>query len=520
MENSGSVDIVNPWIVANQVRDWFSENTIVEEALQGETDPRRKAFRIWRFIRDKRYHANPAETGCEIHAPVRFFNVYGYGYCDDCAYNAERLFRAAGFDQVRSWGLDGHVVPEVFYNGAWRMLDPDLKVFYPLEDNETLAGVEALAANPELVKRVSGNDIAILYSTRQNNTLTRNNCPDGATMAMTLRPGERLERYWSNWGKYHDNYFKTPPPAFGNGRLVYEPPLRAAFSQKGFSVWNHLQRAEANSRAPAIHLASPEREGLLICTMRSPYVFVGGVLRMGIAASSASDTLTIEFSKPGLRQPVILDVITGPTSSTLEWTLDEHIAPLASPACYDFTILITMTGGASASVGIESFRLCGEIQCAPAALPALAPGQINEIEARMSAAPGAALRITQECDVRMFFSPPEVPRTIEPPNGDRISTSTPHLRWSASDTDSEISQYEILVSWDPEGILPVSPLLWRMVKGATEWRIPGGWLNENQTYYWMARAQDIHGQWSPWSAPSSFTIQPALTASTSRHLVH
>jgi hypothetical protein len=72
---------------------------------------------------------------------------------------------------------------------------------------------------------------------------------------------------------------------------------------------------------------------------------------------------------------VILDVIIRANLQTHgngRWM--KHIAPLASPACYDFTILITMTGGASASVGIESFRLCGEIQCAPSALPATGPG--------------------------------------------------------------------------------------------------------------------------------------------------
>jgi hypothetical protein len=162
------------------------------------------------------------------------------------------------------------------------MLDPDLKVFYPLEDNETLAAWRPWQRIQNWSRGSQAMTSPFFIQTRQNNTLTRNNCPVGATMAMTLRPGERLERYWSNWESIMTIIFKTPPPAFGNMEaLFYELPC-AAFSQKGFpSLVNIFSARRRILGRPRYIWPRPKGRAMLICTMRSPYVFVGGVLRHG-----------------------------------------------------------------------------------------------------------------------------------------------------------------------------------------------------------------------------------------------
>ena len=225
LTNTGTVDVRNPWVVANGTRDWYDSTRIMKEAVGTETVPDLKAFRLWQFMRASRYHWLPAEADMELHSPVKYLNVYGCGFCDDSANNLECLLRIAGFTDVRCWGIQGHVIPEVSYDGGYRMLDADLEVFYPKWDNTTVASVTECATDPGLVRRVSGDEVAALYASTADNVAYQKYYSATPNMACTLRPRESLERFFTNWGKFHDNYLLAEPPVYGNGRQTYPPDL-------------------------------------------------------------------------------------------------------------------------------------------------------------------------------------------------------------------------------------------------------------------------------------------------------
>ena len=119
--------------------------------------------KVWRFIRDNRYHWYPLSYfGWITASPALFFNSIGFGFCDDSAALFCQLMTFLGY-QTRIWGLGGHVVPEVLINGKWEMYDPDLKVYYRNYQGQ-VAGVEELAANPDLIT----NPISPLSGTASN----------------------------------------------------------------------------------------------------------------------------------------------------------------------------------------------------------------------------------------------------------------------------------------------------------------------------------------------------------------
>jgi hypothetical protein len=506
LKNTGTVDIVNPWLIVNDKRDWYDADTMLTGILKSETDPKKRAFLIWQFLKLNRYHWYPAENANEVHSPTKFINVYGYGFCDDSAVNSECLFKRAGFSGARTWALSGHVVPEVYYDSAWHMLDPDLQVFYPKSDNMHIAGVEDCALNGWLVERVSGSGIESLYTSTSNNSTFQNSWSLSHTMSMTLRPGEQIERYWYNWGKYHDFCYIEEPPQYGNGRVKYEPDLDSTIFKNGFQTIQNIECFADSLTTPKIHLSDPEQNGILICKIASPYVFVGGSVVMNFYCKGITDNITLQFSKNGSTW-YTLHTLAGPFSGIAELNLDDAIAPVSSYACYSFWIRLTLTGEEKESAGIDHIIFSGDIQCAPNALPTLEPAIVNSANVRFTSQPGASLKITHIYQKVSSIYPPESPGgDIYPINNDIIDTTAPTLSWDEAPTSGVITQHEIMVSWDPYGILPVTPLTWKIINSATSWTVPEDWLLEGQTYYWNVRAKDDLGNWSPWGGPWKFTI--------------
>jgi len=84
-----------------------------------------------------------------VHDPVILLNSLGVGYCDDFASAYYGLATLLGLE-ARVWSLGGHVVPEVYSDGGWRVYDPDLGVYYETTEG-AVAGVEQLAADSSLI---------------------------------------------------------------------------------------------------------------------------------------------------------------------------------------------------------------------------------------------------------------------------------------------------------------------------------------------------------------------------------
>ena len=72
------------------------------------------------------------------HNPVVLLDSYGYGACDDSALALEYAWIASGLEARVHW-LQGHVVPEVYYENGWHVYDPNLKLVVRGEDGTALS---------------------------------------------------------------------------------------------------------------------------------------------------------------------------------------------------------------------------------------------------------------------------------------------------------------------------------------------------------------------------------------------
>ena len=156
--------------------------------------------KVWRFIRDNRYHYDPLTAASWFSSVPVFFNSAGFGYCDDTAAAFYELMSALGYT-VRVWVLSGHVVAEVLVDGRWEMWDPDLEVYY-LNAAGQVAGVEELAAQPSLITNPISplsspalpyrQVIADIYSTRDDNSLCADDPGDSIKRSIFQKHGSRL----------------------------------------------------------------------------------------------------------------------------------------------------------------------------------------------------------------------------------------------------------------------------------------------------------------------------------------
>jgi hypothetical protein len=261
------VKIVSDKVVdVSSIEAW--KKSFIKEGMTDE----QKAMAVWKSVATFQYQDEPPreylQAGDLVYDPIKGMNVYGYSFCSVASAHVQSLARFAGL-KARGWTIHHHVVPEVFYDGAWRLLDSSLITWFPKADGkpagveEIVAGVKEWSAqNPELAgdeKRLrdfmrsggwkKGPEILSRctffddngwlpaathgwYSTMveySGKTLFPYEAgySQGYEVNVQLREGERLTRNWSHQG-LHVNMDRNGSPAalkekVGTGGLRYSP---------------------------------------------------------------------------------------------------------------------------------------------------------------------------------------------------------------------------------------------------------------------------------------------------------
>lgn len=326
--------------------DLSSRQGMLASILRPGMTEEEKAVAIWRFLVDWRYHDYPAEGGDEVHDPVKFLNVYGYGFCDDCAANFAVLCREAGM-RARIWGLSGHVVGEVFYQGAWHMFDPDHEVFYRMPDG-AIASVEQLAANPGLItarpRDPIGSDSAViarLYSTQEDNRPEERRPVGQAQLDPVLEPGDEVTFELLGGNQVHRREFRDMPlpPLFGNGEL------------------RRRIRWAAGERVEELRLSWP-------------YVLLGGRLTLQLRQGAGPQPLEVLAAAGGGKE----------TPLGIEWEGESmHVAldpwmERAGEAVYGLVLRVKAKDGRCLPDQFEGGTWRVSFQFAPRSMPQVGPG--------------------------------------------------------------------------------------------------------------------------------------------------
>ncbi len=116
--------------------------------------------KTWRFVANQLQRQQPFSSENWQHDPMIMINSLGYGICDDYASVLAYLWKEMSFNS-RIWGLEGHVVSEVYVKESWQMYDADFAVYFRINKQE-VASVDTLSKTTTLynniVKTENGKD--------------------------------------------------------------------------------------------------------------------------------------------------------------------------------------------------------------------------------------------------------------------------------------------------------------------------------------------------------------------------
>lgn len=528
IENLGDVPLVDPRITVNGKYDWYDIHSMAAEITQGCTTDEEKAFAIWEWVLWKRFQRSPADSSALN--PVRAMNGYGYGICGHTAAWIKALSMTAGL-QSRVQEMWGHTVNEIFYQDAWHYFDGNVKVFYLGRDNRILASIAALETDRWLIQRTihsrdpwnrSDDPSALNQEIADYITTSRDNyVEDGYdseiaknyTMSYTLKPREKLIRWWKPVLNKYENRHKNPltPERYANGQLVWEPNLDQADVYGYINVIENVTTRQQDGISPAIHVKelqdrSYTRPSRFTIPVKSAYPVVGGRFWCSLLKDNGA-SISVSYGKPGWDEGNLYTYQWDAGTKDIELDLDQKI--LNDAPAYEYEIGFTLKGNADtkppAQAGVKWFKSVSDLQVSSHSLPALSLGK-NIIRYRDSSHGAIQVRITYKWrEVDDNHAPGKISQSISPSEFD---TLTPLLRWaSAQDPDKEdrIEDYQVMVSLRPDCRWPLSSTLFRNVgSNDCEWKVPASFLNPGTTYYWKVRARDSRGAVSEWGDVFSF----------------
>ncbi len=492
MENVGATDVVNPWL-SNGQNDFRSLDRIVARAIEPQMTDKDKARAIWWQQVQHRFHLEGDNN--ELLDPVKVFNVYGYNTCGNDSICLAGLWRKVGL-KVAPARLVGHCVTQVFYDGAWHLMDGDMHSIYLLRDNEAVAGEQDLVRDHDLIRRTHTQGIlepdrragdeweSSIYVFEGKVTGDRNSAT--SALNMTLRPGEAIVWRWGHSSpiKYHGSRPPRFPDRLCNGLWEYRPDFNRPFWRAGATTVESIRERDGGL------VAEEGKTGIVVWLMSSPYIFVGGKL---------------EVDGTGARFELSWD---GKSWHEVERSLD-GLFPPDGPARYRYYLKCELSEGAS----LRRLAIKNDLQMAPLTLPGMGIGA-NAFTYTDESASNRRVRITHEWVERSATRPPEAPvEPVFPPAGGAADGTEIVFQWRPPrDPDGEaIADYHFELSARADMKWPLSMSFTKLISrtadaGRARYTLPGpGLLNPDTQYFWHVRAQDAKGVWGPWSATWSFT---------------
>ena len=570
IENLGDKPLVNPRITVNGKYDWFDAESIAREATQGCATDEERAFSIFNFVRGNSQHLDsPGDH--EALNPVVYFNVYGYANCAFHASNSVALARALGM-KARVWEVWQHTVNEYWYNNAWHMIDSDVELYYLMNDNRTIASMEQLWADQKITGGKPENAylskfshrnkaLRVFYTDIEGNP--GHEYQDGKrergwqyfigddycyvqtyydyftyephTMAMTLRPSEKLIRNWKAGAKYYDykrhnalfdqdKAWYRKPYRPGDGQIIWTPDLKSkeARSYLGGELdelqTSYLTMFSAEDGIdPALHVKYKhggvyDSPSFAMFSIRTPYSILGGKLKAKVYRGAAKNWDRLEImvggeTRGGDRKKV-WEIPAGTTGSVdVDVNLDETLYPAGERGRHVYTTRFEFSADEKndppTQTGVESLQMIADIQCSPNSLPALSLGE-NIVRYRDETPGPHKVKITHIWRERDDNHPPQ-PSTgaVSPAEGGTAENLAPQFKWKPAidkDKEDKIATYFFTISFDPQCRWPLATALQKETGSSEpEWNLPEGWLNKDTTYYWRVKARDSREVWGDWS---------------------
>jgi hypothetical protein len=413
-------------VLSDKVPDVSSLAAWKRAFIRDDMTDRQKAMACWKTVVTFQHQDDPPAEYLQnedlVLDAIKMFNVYGYSLCSVAASHVQTLARYVGLE-ARGWTIRGHVVPEVFYDRGWHMLDASLIDYFPTDDGSEASVADIEAAVKDWLDKNPGfraNDAKLRAFQQENGWSGWRRgprllaaCPfydaggwwpagthgwyatmqeyDGSTLFpyssgfsqgyevnLQLRPGERLTRNWSNRGLQING--GAGPGCLklvtGHDNLRYTPKygdLAPGRVGNGDLTWDvpldarladvALSADNVTSGAAGAAVKDAAQPGSFVLRLPSSYVYLRGELACA-AVMAAGGAVAVDFSD---NQGLDWKPVTEWTASGAQ-TLDLTKLVLRR---YDYRLRFTLRGAGTALSGL---RISHVVQHSQRPLPALDQG--------------------------------------------------------------------------------------------------------------------------------------------------
>lgn len=130
--------------------DFGTYDKLIGSIIKAEMSDEQKAYALWKFACDWSSHSASAMRERLPHDPLRLYNSFQGGLCDDRNTALAKLFELAGI-QSRIQHLHGHVVTEAYYKNSWHTYDADWRIYFT-DNTGNVASTEYIGNNPDVIK--------------------------------------------------------------------------------------------------------------------------------------------------------------------------------------------------------------------------------------------------------------------------------------------------------------------------------------------------------------------------------
>ncbi|MDP3734292.1 MAG: transglutaminase-like domain-containing protein [Nanoarchaeota archaeon] len=224
IENNGN-SIIKPDLIING-RDLSSIEAIAQSITNDAMTDKEKALAIWNFVKDSKYHFGNPTTYVERDS-IDLIHSWGYGNCGVTTRAVVDLAMLAGLP-AREYRLGVHIVPEVYFDDDWHVLDADGGIYFTADDG-TIASVEDIEKDSTLLATANSSIYSYdyfknSYSTLNNNVVFQYQPHNiNKKIEYQLRPGESVLFMNSNQGDYFSAVNYNEPPEYSNSLFIYQP---------------------------------------------------------------------------------------------------------------------------------------------------------------------------------------------------------------------------------------------------------------------------------------------------------
>ena len=501
IENLSHESISDIYFIINR-KDWSSTDSILSSIIDGSFSDKEKALVIWNFLRDNVIHSLPPHKGIYVHDPVRLLNLSGYGICDDVATVFTVMARRAGL-KSRVWGLNGHVVPEVFYENAWHMMDPDQGVFYLSLDNKNIASVEEISRLPDkLISRTyepkfknKERFIKLYRSTKDNSVESwyESVMSDSHKLRFSLRPKEKLTFFYHKKDFWYTSFNWLEPKSHS----VMIDTLNLL--EKDTFDFLEQRSIDYIREGKVVHLKTRSHNAYILWSYNLPYPIVDIELNMVIHPIDKSK-VGIYFKNRNNDWTEVLINDQMFKNGELIVSFRRLLNNFNADPDYNCSLKIEL----DQTVSISKLISTAKAQLFPKSLPELKPGKNTFVlEGTKEYSAEFVLNYHKGKEIRR---PEKIDLSIFPPDGGKINLEQ---LWGLSwDAVNEVKEYQIILSNQKNCLFPLSPNFYRYsdsnkISFNNEDR---SFLNANNTHYWKIRSRYDGNKWSQWSDIFHFDV--------------